>query len=100
MAKNTKAEQKENSYTFELPISGKTVEMADVRKADGHLLMKVRRMAEDDISTSVYVLAELCKINGEKVTPEDILDLDMEDVLTIETEYLEQKKKLILTKKA
>ena len=99
MANTKKNEQKENLYTFQLPISGKTVEMQDVRKADGHMLMKVRKMTDDHVNTGVYIMAELCKINGEKVTPEDILDLDMEDVVTIENEYIEQKKKLTLARK-
>lgn len=94
-----KLENKQNTYTFTLPISGKTVEMADVKKADGHMLMKVRKLADDAANAGVYIMAELCKIDGEKVTADDILDLDLEDVVAIENEYIEQKKKLTLTQK-
>ena len=82
-----------NLYTFKLPISDKTVEMSDVRKADGHMLIKARMLADDVVSAGVYILSQLCKIDGQEVTAEDILDLDMEDVVALEDEYLALKKK-------
>lgn len=84
-----------NLHTFKLPISGKTVEMSDVRKADGHMLIKARMLADDVVSAGVYILSQLCKIDGKDVTAEDILDLDMEDVVELEDQYLNLKKKLI-----
>ena len=85
--------------SFKLPISGKQVEMDDVRKADGHLLMKARLLSDNGISAGIYILAELCKFDGEKFTADDILDLDMEDVVALEDFYFATKKKLILTQK-
>ena len=93
---NYKKTNEKQIYTFTLPVSGKIVEMADVKKADGRMLMKARKMVDDQINTGIYIMAELCKIDGEKVTVDDILDLDMEDVVEIENQYVEQKKKLIL----
>ena len=88
-----------NLYTFKLPISGKTVEMSDVRKADGHMLIKARMLADDVVSAGVYILSQLCKIDGKDVTAEDILDLDMEDVVALEDHYLTLKKNLISVQK-
>ena len=84
-----------NLHTFKLPISGKTVEMSDVRKADGHMLIRARMLADDVVSAGVYILSQLCKIDGKDVTAEDILDLDMEDVVALEDQYLTLKKNLI-----
>ncbi|MBQ9688017.1 hypothetical protein IJV79_00110 [bacterium] len=83
------------AHQFRLPISSKTVEIEDVKKADGHMLMKARMLADSSISSGIYVLSMLCKIDGESVTAEEILDLDMEDVLAMEDEYIKLKKKLV-----
>lgn len=90
----------EEIRTFKLPICGKTVEFDDVRRADGHLLMRARQLADERISAGIHILASLCKIDGEKVTADDILDLDMEDVVALEDKYLALKKNLISIPKA
>lgn len=94
-----KKQKEDNKNIFTLPISGKTVEMTDVKKADGHMLMKARMIADTDISAGIYILSQLCKIDGNDVTVDDILDLDMEDVVAIEDVYLKLKKKLKLTRR-
>ena len=86
-------------HTFKLPISGKKVEMSDVKKADGHMLMKARLCADENVSAGIFILSKLCKIDDEVVTPEDILDLDMEDVVAMEDEYISLKKKSVLKSK-
>ena len=97
------AKKQENQTNDEniliLPISGKKVEFDDIRKADGHLLLKARQAAEGTAATAAFIYAELCKINGEKVTAEDILDLPLEDVVAIEDKYIELKKLLISAQK-
>lgn len=97
------AKKQENQTNDEniliLPISGKKVEFDDIRKADGHLLLKARQVAEGTAATAAFIYAELCKINGEKVTAEDILDLPLEDVVAIEDKYIELKKLLISARK-
>lgn len=90
----------ENMTTFKLPISGKTVEFDDVKKADGHLLMRARMLADERISAGVHILTALCKIDGEKISADDLLDLDMEDVVALEDKYLALKKNLISNPKA
>ena len=82
-----------------LPMSDKKVEFNDISKADGHMLLRARKLSGGDVSTSIYILAELITIDGEKVTAHDILDLDLEDVSAIEDKYLELKKLLKLTRK-
>ena len=97
------AKKQENKTNDEniliLPISGKKVEFDDIKKADGHLLIKARQAAEGGAATAAFIYAELCKIDGEKVTAEDILDLPLEDVVAIEDKYVELKKLLISARK-
>jgi hypothetical protein len=92
-------QQKTSEDIFTLPISGKTVELDDVKKADGHLLMKARAMADENMSAGIYVLSKLCKINGKQLTADEILDLDLEDVVYLEQLYIDSKKKLISIQK-
>lgn len=85
--------------TFKLPISGKTVVMDDVSKANGHMLFKARKRADDIMKIGLYLICELCTFDGEKITPDDILDMDEIDVNELENRYIEAKKKLILMPK-
>ncbi|MBR1754016.1 hypothetical protein IJ732_04190 [bacterium] len=85
--------------TFKLPMSNKTVEFDNVQNADGHLLMRARMLADERVSPGVHILAALCKIDGEKVTADDILDLELEDVVALEDYYLTLKKNLSLIRK-
>lgn len=97
---NKNPEQKDiNNNILFLPISDKKVEFIDVSKADGHMLMRARKASGGDISTGIYVMAEIITIDGEKVTAHDILDLDLEDVSAIEDKYIELKKLLRLARK-
>ncbi len=91
--------QTNNENILILPISGKTVEFEDIRKADGRLLLKARMAAEGGIKTAGFIYAELCKIDGEKVTADDILDLPLEDFVAIEDKYADLKKLLISVRK-
>ncbi len=99
MVKRQEEKQENNENIIVLPISGKTAEFEDIRKADGHLLLKARMAAEGGIKTAGFIYAELCKIDGEKVTADDILDLALEDFVAIEDKYADLKKLLISARK-
>ncbi|MGN0014514.1 MAG: hypothetical protein ACI37T_03755 [Candidatus Gastranaerophilaceae bacterium] len=86
--------KQENSKIINFELSdGKTVEM-DLSKAKGKLLMEARMQQEktQGISLSVFILALLCTFNGNKYTPDEILDLELDDVLLLETVYQTKKK--------
>lgn len=72
---------------------GKSVEM-DLAKANGRMLMNARMMQEktQGISLSVFILSLLCKFNGQKYSPDEILDLNLDDVLLLEMAYQTKKK--------
>lgn len=86
----------DNPYIIKFELSdGKNVEM-DLTKAKGKLLMEARMQQEktQGISLSVFILALLCTFNGNKYTPDEILDLELDDVLLLETVYQTKKKPL------
>ena len=93
------SKSKENLDFIELPICGKKVTIKDISKADGNLLMKAREECGGGAKTAVFILAELAEFDGQKLTGFDILDLDLEDVITLEDFYAEKKHNYALTLK-
>ncbi|MCR5260644.1 MAG: hypothetical protein K6C94_02280 [Candidatus Gastranaerophilales bacterium] len=90
----TKNENNPKIINFELS-DGKKVEM-DLTKANGKLLMKARLQQDktQGVSLSVFILSLLCTFNGSRLSPDEILDLDLDDVLLLETVYTTKKKPL------
>lgn len=84
--------------TFVLPVSGKTVEILDVEQVTARMMLKARQMV-DLTETWAYIFSQIIKVNGEKITADDVLDLQAEDYFAIEEKYLELKKHLISTQK-
>ena len=82
----------DNVKTFTLP-SGITASF-NANELTGRLLMKARKLSAkyEDVSLSVFVAAEVCAFDGVKKTAEDIVDMDMADVLTLEESILTEKK--------
>ena len=66
--------------------SGKT---AEVRKGKGRDLIRAHRAVADKsepMSVSFALIAELARVDGKPLVYEDILDMDLDDVLTLEAE--------------
>jgi hypothetical protein len=66
--------------------SGKT---AEVRKGKGRDLIRAHRAVAGNVepmSVSFALIAELAREEGKSLVYEDILDMDLEDVLTLEAE--------------
>jgi hypothetical protein len=66
--------------------SGKT---AEVRKGKGRDLIRAHRAVagnSEPMSVSFALIAELARVDGKPLVYEDILEMDLEDVLTLEVE--------------
>jgi hypothetical protein len=75
----------EERRIIELP-SGKT---AEVRKGKGRDLMRAHRAVAgnpEPMSVSFALIAELAQVAGKDLVYEDVLDMDLDDVLTLEWE--------------
>ena len=72
--------------TVELP-SGAT---AEVRRGLGRDLMRAQRMvAGGDASAVVFALiAELVRVDGRKMVYEDVLEMELGDVMTLQAEVI------------
>jgi len=71
--------------TITLP-SGKR---AQLRKGKGRDLMRAHRAVagnSEPMSVSFALIAELAKVDGRALVYEDILEMDLDDVLTLEAE--------------
>lgn len=68
--------------TLTLP-SGK---IATFEKGKGKDLLQAQIKAKTSDEIPYALLAELCEIDGQKLVYEDILELDLEDVITLQTE--------------
>src|ERR1700687_1760757 len=71
--------------TITLP-SGKT---AEVRKGKGRDLMRAHHAVagnSEPMSVSFALIAELARVDGKPLVYEDILEMDLDDVLTLEGE--------------
>jgi|GEM_PF-4629692 len=62
----------------------------DMQKADGHLLMKCRRAAQDGVSTVIYMISEIALFDGKKLPAPEILDLSAFDVIKLENAWGER----------
>ena len=86
-------EKQQNIRTITLDDPGIKVEM-DKTRLNGHLLMKARELqgnSTENVSLSVYLASLVCKFDGERKTPSEILDLSVIDVFQIESIILEKK---------
>jgi len=75
----------EERRVIELP-SGKT---AEVRKGKGRDLMRAHRAVagnSEPMSVSFALIAELARVAGKDLVYEDVLEMDLDDVLTLEWE--------------
>ena len=68
--------------TLTLP-SGK---IAEIRKGRGYDLLQAQIKAKDSEEIPYALIAELASINGQQLVYEDILDMDLEDVIALQTE--------------
>ena len=68
--------------TLTLP-SGKT---AEIRKGRGYDLLQAQIKAKDSEEIPYALIAELVSIDGQQLVYEDILDMDLEDVIALQTE--------------
>lgn len=68
--------------TLTLP-SGK---IATFEKGKGKDLLQAQIKAKTSDEIPYALLAELCEIDGQKLVYEDILELDLEDVITLQAE--------------
>ena len=68
--------------TLTLP-SGKT---AVLRKGKGFDLFQAQKKAKTSEEIPYALIAELAEIDGQKLIYEDILELDLEDVIALQTE--------------
>src|SRR5271169_5290528 len=77
----------EERRVIELP-SGKH---ADVRKGKGRDLMRAHRAVagnSEPMSVSFALIAELAQVEGKPLVYEDLLEMDLDDVLTLEAEVM------------
>lgn len=89
---NTHSNQEELK-TIKLPSSAIKVTFSP-KKLNGHTLMHARKLAgaQNENSLSVYIASVACLFDGEHKTVDEILELPMEDILTLEEELLTPKK--------
>lgn len=77
--------------------SGKTATMA---QGKGYHLLNAQRTAKDSDSIPYALLAELCEIEGKKVVYEDILEMDLDDVSALLTEFNQKEGKSMTPKQS
>jgi len=64
---------------------------ADIRKAKGRDLMRAHRAVAGNLepmSVSFALIAEVARVEGKALVYEDLLDMDLDDVLTLEAEVM------------
>jgi hypothetical protein len=64
---------------------------ADIRKGKGRDLMRAHRAVAgnpEPMSVSFALIAEVARIEGKPLVYEDLLDMDLDDVLTLEAEVM------------
>lgn len=81
---------KTEENTLVLPISQVKVKM-NFDGLNGHTLIKIRKEADSEELIGTFLIAEISTFNGEKKTAFDILDMDMDDVLALESFYVKKK---------
>ena len=70
---------------FTLP-SGKNVEM-DLSRFKIRTIMNARACANGGFKTTLYILADICKFDGETVTVPDMDEWDGYDLLALEEQW-------------
>ncbi len=70
---------------FTLP-SGKKVEM-DLSRFKIRTIMNARACAQGGFKTTLYILADICKFDGQTVTVPEMDEWDGYDLLTLEDEW-------------
>lgn len=88
--KEVKLEKKPNIVRFTLP-SGKQVEL-DLSRFKISTIMNARACAAGGFRTTLYILADICKFDGETVTVPEMDEWDGFDLLTLEDEWDKARK--------
>ena len=60
--------------------------IATLRKGRGYDLLQAQQKAKTSEEIPYALIAELAEIDGQKLVYEDILELDLEDVIALQTE--------------
>lgn len=83
--KEVRLEKKSDIVEFTLP-SGKKVEM-DLSRFKIRTIMNARACAQGGFKTTLYILADICKFNGQIVTVPEMDEWDGYDLLALEEEW-------------
>ncbi|HXN14246.1 MAG TPA: phage tail assembly protein [Candidatus Acidoferrales bacterium] len=80
--------EEQSVRTIDLPSGAR----AEVRKGYGRDLMRAQRTAAGgDASAVVFALiAEVARINGQKIVYEDVLEMDLADVMALQAEVIDE----------
>ena len=65
--------------------------MAEIRKGRGKDLMRAHRAVrgnDDPMAIAFALIAELANIDGKRIVYEDVLEMDLADVLALQTEIM------------
>ena len=85
-------EQKEDSKIIEFTLpSGIKVEM-DLSRFKIKTIMNARACANGGFRTTLYILADICKFNGEAVTVPEMDEWEGYDLLALEEEWDKARK--------
>lgn len=79
----TAAAKDADTRTITLPASGKVVVLRKGKGRDMRMAARHVNPAQDPIGYSMALAAQLATIEGNAVLPEDLDDMDMEDVTAI-----------------
>ena len=79
-------QEAQETRSIELPSGAQ----AEVRKGRGRDLMRAQRAAPGgDASAVVFgLIAELTRLDGRKIVYEDVLEMDLADVMTLQAEVI------------
>lgn len=80
---NEKTAATEDARTVTLPVSGKTAVLRRGKGRDMRMAARHVNPAQDPIGYSMALAATLATVDGKPVLPEDLDEMDMEDVNTI-----------------
>lgn len=83
----------DNKLNFTLP-SGTNVEM-DLARFTVRTVMDARACANGGFKTTLYILADICKFNGEKVTAPELEDYSGFDLLELENRWSEAQESAV-----
>ena len=92
MAKENLTEEKNNENILKTTLSDGVKVEVDFSKANGHLLMKCRKVSEY-VGTAIYIMSEIATFDGEKIPAPELLNLPDYVVMEIEAIYNNNRKK-------